>query len=149
PVCVLEEIEAADFVRAVVRTVPSADAPVVNHLIDPLLAVDGRTNGADQFARRVLAVHARNRLVGEGRIVEIAAEIAIYPDPVHLAAASDFFFANDRNVVFRLARDSARAAADARIQIDGHAPEMAGEADGWVETLCGFGRLPSRALPEL
>ena len=59
---VLEEVEAAHFVRAVVRAVPRADAAVVDHVVQALGAVDGRPDRADQFARRVLAVHARHRL---------------------------------------------------------------------------------------
>ena len=55
---VVEEVEAADLVRAVVAAVAGADAAVVDHLVQALVAVDGGVHRADVLARRVLAVHA-------------------------------------------------------------------------------------------
>ena len=48
--------------------------------------------------------------------------VAIDSQPVHLAFVNDLLLAHDRNVVFGLARDDARAAADACVQIDAHRP---------------------------
>jgi hypothetical protein len=82
-------------------------------------------NGADHFARRVLALHARNRLVhglhGLGPI-DVSREVVIDADPVHLAIAIDLFLADDGDVVLRHARDDAGPAAGAGRQIDRHAP---------------------------
>src|SRR6185436_17021096 len=61
-VAVEQEVEVADLVRAVVRAIPRADAAVVDHLVQALGAVRRRAHRAHGFARRVLAVHARQRL---------------------------------------------------------------------------------------
>jgi len=53
-----EEVEAAHLVRAVVRAVPGAYAPVVGHLVDALGAVRGRGHRAHQLTRGVLALLA-------------------------------------------------------------------------------------------
>jgi hypothetical protein len=83
-------------------------------------------DGADLFARRVLAVHARERLHRKARwIVDaLAAEVAVDANPVHFAAARDHRLADDWNVVFRLARDDARAATRAGREIDRHRPAV-------------------------
>ena len=125
-----EEIEPPHLVRAVVRAIPRADAAVVDHVVEPLGAVHRRADGTDQFARSVLALHAgdgleesadcvrssRGLFVGDRLFV-----VAIDADPVHFAAAHHLLFADDRDVVLRLAGDDARVAADAGIEIDGHA----------------------------
>ena len=85
---ILEEVEPADLVRAVVRAVPRADAAVVGHLVEPLGAVRRRADRADELAGGLLAVHAGHRLevdVGVRRVV--ALEVAVDPEPVHLARA--------------------------------------------------------------
>ena len=65
---VLQEIEAPDFVRAVVRAVARADAPVVRHLVETLVAVGGRPHRADELTGGLLAVHARDRLKVSGGV---------------------------------------------------------------------------------
>src|SRR5580700_6155599 len=81
-----QEIEAADFVRAIVRAVARADAAVVNHFVQAFGAVHRGADGADHFAGRVLTVHAEHRLVIRFGIVYAAAEISVHADPVHRAA---------------------------------------------------------------
>jgi hypothetical protein len=54
--------------------------------------------------------------------LRIGREIAVNAHPVHLAAAQHLILADNRNVVLALTRDDAGAAADARVQIHGHAP---------------------------
>ena len=49
-------------------------------------------------------------------------EIAIDPQPVHRPAMGDLQFANDRDIVLRLACDDTGAATGAGIQIDRHSP---------------------------
>ncbi len=63
----VEPVEAPHLVRAVVRAEPRADAAVVDHLVQTILAVDGRVDGADVLARRLLAVLAEHRLRGDRR----------------------------------------------------------------------------------
>src|SRR4029077_2115399 len=127
-------VEAADFVRAIVRTVARADAAVVDHVVQAFGAVDGGADGAYLFAGRVLALLAWDRLEECRRIIErwVVARwiicrgmdrllvITIDADPVHFAAAHNLIFADNRNVVFRLARDDTSVAAVAFIQVDGH-----------------------------
>ena len=62
PVLIEQEVEAANFVRAVVRAVPRADTAVVDHVVQPFVAVHGGADRADDLARRVLALHARHGL---------------------------------------------------------------------------------------
>ena len=94
----VEEIEAADLVRAVVRAVAGADAPVVGHDVQALVVVHGGVDRADHLAGRQFALHAGDRLerdlgilgnlavalAAEGRGVDLAVGIvAVEPDPVH------------------------------------------------------------------
>ena len=125
PILVLEEVEPAHFVRTVVRAVARADAAVVDHVVQPFAAVHGRADRTDGLARRGLAVHARNGLEVGLRILDVALMVGVDAQPVHLAAAHHFVFADDGNVVLRLARDDARVAAVARVEIDRHAPLVA------------------------
>src|ERR1043165_1090429 len=123
-----EEVEAPNLVRAVVRAVARADAAVVDHLVEALGAVHRGVDGADALARRVLAVHA-----GDGHEVDArgafdrAAEVCVNPEPVHLARARDLLFADDGDVVLGLAGDDAGVAADARRDINRHAPAIAAQ----------------------
>src|ERR1035437_5139217 len=110
---VVVEVESPDLVRAVVRAVPGPDAAVVGHLVDAFLAVGGRQDGADDFAGRLLAVHAHDRLVVRGRVLGRTLVVAVNPDPVHLAAAADLVLADGRDVVLGLAGDDGRVAARA------------------------------------
>ena len=87
---------------------------------------------ADGFARRVFAVLTHHRLVHHFGILRPLAVVlvkglrarvvAIDPDPVHDAAMGDLQFADNRDVVFRLAGDDAGAASGAGVEIDCHAP---------------------------
>ena len=52
----------------------------------------------------------------------VAFEIGVNANPVHLAAAHNLLFANDRNIVFRLAGNRAAIAADAIVEVYRHAP---------------------------
>src|SRR5215213_10920891 len=101
PVLVKEEIEAAYLVRAVVRTIFRPDAAVVNHVVQAFGTVHGRVDRTNRLARRVLAVHARHRHeVDAFRMTWIkTSEVGIDANPVHLATAYDFVFADDGNVV--------------------------------------------------
>ena len=62
PLVVIEEIEPAHLVGAVVRAVARPDAPVVGHHVQPLLVVRRGVDRADVLARRRLAMLADHRL---------------------------------------------------------------------------------------
>src|SRR3954462_3075455 len=128
PVLVEQEVEAPHLVGAVVRAVARADAAVVDHVVQAFRAMRRRADRADQLARRVLALHAGDRLVirlDRGGVLRVTLEVVVDADPVHLAAAIHLLLADDRDVVLGLARDGAGAAAGAGRQIDRHAPLVA------------------------
>src|SRR4030095_2369154 len=59
---VIEIIKAPHFVGAVVRTKSRADAAVVSHHVEPVLAVNCRVYRANRFTWRILAMLAGHRL---------------------------------------------------------------------------------------
>src|SRR5262249_53904037 len=89
---------------------------------EPLMAMTGGAYGADQFTRRVLAMHAWDRLMIGVRIFRVSFIVPVDPQPMHLPTAGHFSLADHRNTVFGLARDHTSIAADASAHIDGHAP---------------------------
>src|SRR4030095_13437185 len=93
----LVEIEAPHLVGAVVRAVLRADAAVVRHLVEALGAVRRRGHGADDLAGSLLAVHAEDRLVVDGRVFRRALVVAVDADPVHFASAADLVLPDDRD----------------------------------------------------
>src|SRR5439155_2033847 len=81
---------------------------------------------------RVLALHARHRLEISLGIIAIALIVGVHAQPVHVAALIHLILADNRNIVFRLARNDAVVAAYAGIQINRHAPcVMRRPAIGW------------------
>src|SRR5207249_7721110 len=96
---VVKKVEATHLVRAVVGAVPRAHAAVVDHVVQSLGAVHRGAGGADELARRVLAMHAGNRLVIGPRIGRVAFEVAVHADPVHGVPAAGLALADGRNVV--------------------------------------------------
>src|SRR4051812_26090243 len=128
PILIEEEVEAPHLVWAVVRAVARADAAVVDHVVQAFRAMRRRADGADQLARRGLALHAGDRLVirlDRIGVLRVTLEVVVDADPVHLAPAIHLLLADDRDVVLGLARDGAGAAARARRQVDRHAPLVA------------------------
>src|SRR5262249_30281082 len=85
-------------------------------------AMHRRADRTNFLARRVFALHAGDGLKKGLRVARAALVVTVNAQPVHLAPAHDFGFADDRNVVLRLAGHDASAAADARIQINRHPP---------------------------
>src|SRR5215469_9316793 len=124
PVLEEQEIKAANFVWAVVRAVARAHAPVVDHVVQAFGAVQRGADRAHQFAGRVFALHARNRLeVGLG-IVAIALVVRIDANPVHVTPPNNLLFADDGDIVLRLAGDHAVVTTDTSVHVDRHAPRV-------------------------
>jgi hypothetical protein len=119
---VLQVVEAAHLVGAVVGAVAGADAAVVDHHVQALAVVDRRGDRADRLARRLLAVLAGHRHVEEVGVVEPAAVVGVDADPVHLAPDQHLVLADDRDVVLGLAGGDAGVAAGADGHVDDHAP---------------------------
>ena len=82
----------------------------------------GGAHRADDFAGSVLALHAGHGLEVCLGIVAVALIVGVDANPVHVAAEDGLLLADDGDVVLRLAGDHAVVAADARVQVDRHAP---------------------------
>ena len=120
-----QEVEPPHLVRTVVRAVPRADAAVVDHVVQAFVVVltsppPGRP--ARTARPRTAAGH---RLVVGLRRVEVALEVRVDANPVHLALRVDLLLADDRDVVLGHAGGDADAAAGAGVQVDRHAPLVA------------------------
>src|SRR5207244_259781 len=102
---------------------------------------------ADRLARRVLALHARHRLVIDLGVLPTASVVAIDAQPVHLALAVHFLLADDGDVVLRLTRHHAAVAAGADRGVDDHRPGVALVLEGGVHRLRAALVL-ARVLPE-
>src|SRR5579871_235392 len=122
PVLEQQEIEPPDFVGAVVRAIARAHAPVVHHVVQAFGAVQGRAHRADQFAGRVLTLHAGHRLKVRPGMVAVALVVGVDTQPVHVPPAHNLLFPHDGDVVLRLAGHDAVVAAHAAIHVDRHAP---------------------------
>ena len=60
------------------------------------------------------------------RILQAACVIGVHPDPKHFPVAADLIFPNHRDIVLYFTCHEAGVAADARRQIDRHAPLISG-----------------------
>ena len=131
-VVVVKVVEPSHLVRTVVGAVPRADAAVVHHGVQAFFIVHGGSHRAHLLAGCIFALHAGDGL--DGNLVKLVAidltigfverVVAIQTQPVHFAAAKHLIFANDRNVIFRLARHHARGATRALVEVDGHRPAV-------------------------
>src|SRR5204862_2822708 len=112
---VIEPVEVADLVGAVVGAVARADAAVVDLPVEPVGRVIRREYGADRLARRVAALLAQHRR-GDGvqwRAVLAAGEIALDAHPAHLAMPAHQLLPDGREVVLGVTGRHARRAAGA------------------------------------
>src|SRR6202008_2425550 len=71
---------------------------------------------------RVLALHARHRLVEDFRIVDVPAGVGVDAQPVQLALAPDLGLTHEGGVFFGLAGDHAAVASGADAGVDDHGP---------------------------
>ena len=133
-VVVVEVIESAYLVRTVIRTVPSSNATVICHRINPFFGVHRRCNRANLFARSRLAVRTSHRLhnnlwidrVVQRRLrrqrIHVCLEVSVNSQPMHLASANYLLFTDNGNVVLSLASHHARVTSRTLVQIDRHTP---------------------------
>src|SRR6185312_5680674 len=87
--------------------VARAHAAVVNHHVYALWRVYRSAHRANIFAGRILAVLAHHRLEERAGIEQVAGEIGIDAEPLHVAPDLDLLFAYDGHIVFRLAGNHA------------------------------------------
>jgi len=122
---VLEPVEAAHVVGAVVAAVACPDATVVDLSIEPLVGPIRRVHGADRLAGRNLAVLAEHRQEQVRGTLRVAVHPALEAEPVQLPPVRCGGLPDHRHVVLGLASDHARLAAHARVDVDRHAPARA------------------------
>src|SRR5579872_2657808 len=84
PILEQQEIKPPHFVGAVIGTIARAHAAVVDHVVQAFGAVDSRAYGTDHLTRRVLTLHARNRLEIRFGIIAVALIIGIHAQPMHV-----------------------------------------------------------------
>src|SRR6476620_4279682 len=101
----------------------------------------------DRLTRRILTLHAWNRLEVDAGIGRITFIIGIDADPLHFTTALHLLFSDDRDIVLRLARHGASLAAHAGIQVDGHTPGIA--RIGRVPVFVAVIRVERLRLPRL
>src|SRR5579863_4314028 len=77
---------------------------------------------ANDFAGRVLTLHAWDGLEKCLGIIAVALVVGVDANPVHVAADDGLLFADDGDVVLRLAGQHAVVAAHTRVKVDRHAP---------------------------
>src|SRR5262249_3315370 len=117
-ILIQQKIKSPNFVRAVVRTIARANTAVVSHVVQAFSTVSCRSNRADNFAGRVLALLTRDRLKISLRIYLAAFVVSVHTQPMHLPGARYLFLADDGDVVLGDASDHAGCTAYARAQID-------------------------------
>src|SRR2546427_9934655 len=142
----LEPIEATHVVWAVVAAVARPHAAVVDLRVQPLVRPVGCEDGTDRLARRdftMLAEHRQEEVRGLRRLPLRPARDA---DPVHPPPVRGLSPADDGDVVLGLARDHARLAADARVDVDRHAPAVPGVPLVGVHAEVGLVVLPTAQL---
>src|SRR5262249_49505942 len=100
---VVVPIEAPHLVRTVIGAVASADAAVVDLLIDALGAGGGGVHRTDRLARCVPAVLTHHGLIKTGGIVRGPAVVVVDANPVHDANTPYLILAHHRYIVLRLA----------------------------------------------
>ena len=118
PAVVVVKVEPTYFVRAVVRTVASPDAAVVDHIVEALFAVYRRSNRTNLFTRCVLALNTGHGLTEGDRVVLISVEVAVKAHPVHLSSFEDLVLAHNGNDVLNVTGYDAGVAANAAASID-------------------------------
>jgi len=118
PILEEQEIKPAHLIWTVVLAVARADAPVVDHIVQAFRGVAGRGYRANNLARRVLALHARDWLEIGFRIVAIALVVDIDANPVHVTPEQRLVLADHRDVIFRLTREDAVVASHALVEVD-------------------------------
>src|SRR5207248_7939216 len=97
-----QEVESPYFVRTVVQAITCPDAAVVNHHVDAFGRVRRGADRAYRFARCILAVLAQHRLEEGARIMEIAGEVCVDAQPLHVATDLDLLLTHYGTIVLRL-----------------------------------------------
>src|ERR1044071_104746 len=133
---IIKEVKATDFIRTIIGAITRSDTAIIDHQIKAFLVVDGGIDRTNVFARSRFAVLAHHWLSDDLRVINPGLEllfvirieglkeilffgaggiVAVYPEPVHFAAAPDLILTNDRDVVLTLASHDTSSAADTKV----------------------------------
>src|SRR5262249_34374708 len=112
---VLEPVEAARLVRAIVCAVAGAHAAIVDLLVETLIAVDCGERGANGLARSVLALLAHHGLVCDFDLFGRAGVVTVDADPVLFGARAASAAADSGRIVPHLAGQHARGTSGTRV----------------------------------
>src|SRR5665213_187115 len=94
-----QEVEPPHLVWAVVRAVSRANATVIDHRVQAFGRMHRGAHRADLFAACVLAVLAGHRLEVRLGSMEVALEVRIDADPLHVAADLHLLAPHHRDIV--------------------------------------------------
>ena len=83
-----------------------------------------RAHRANLLAGRILAVLASHRLKVRPRRGQIALEVSIDAQPLHIAPDAHLLLAYHSDIIFRITADNARVAARATVHVDRHSPRV-------------------------
>src|ERR1019366_4306249 len=121
-----QEVEAPYLIRTVVGAVPSANAAVVDHGVEPLGRMHRGAHWANLLAGSVLAMLAIHRLKVRARRCQVAFKVRIDAQPLHVASDAHLLLADYGNVVLCVTAHDARVASRAAVHVDRHAPCVVG-----------------------
>src|ERR1700733_4578223 len=117
-----QEIEPQHLVGAVVGAIAGAHAAVVDHGVEAFRRVYRSAHRANLLARSILAMLAGHRLEVGARRRQIALEIGVDAQPLHVAPDAHLLLAHHRNVVLGITAHDAGVAAHAAVHVDRHTP---------------------------
>ena len=120
----LPVVEEANDVGTTVRTVPSADASVVDLNVQAFAVVIGGEYRTHRFARCIFAVLAHDRNEPRLDVRELAFPVTLHADPRHGARALKPVLKVQRDVVLGLTGQYTCLTPGALVDIDDHAPAV-------------------------
>src|SRR5207248_4892665 len=109
-----EEVKTPHLIRTVIQAISCPDAAVVNHHVDAFGRMRCSAHRAYWLAGGVLAVLAQHWLEESARIVEIAGEVGVDSQPLHVATDLHLLLADHGTVVLSLTCNHARVASHTR-----------------------------------
>src|ERR1700722_3380382 len=117
-----QEVEPPHLIGAVVGAIARAHAAVVDHGVEAFGRVHRCADWADLLTGRVFAVLAHHGLEEAARRGQVALEVSVDAQPLHVAADANLLLADHGDVVLGVTAHDAGIAAGATVHVDRHAP---------------------------